>query len=43
MSRLKWVQKFQLGRILSISFCVENTTFHPAPDHEETTLLVFDE
>jgi hypothetical protein len=38
LSRLKWVQKFQLGRILSISFRVEDAAFERDADHAEVEL-----
>jgi hypothetical protein len=41
LTRLKWTQRFQLGRILSISFCVEDAAFQRHPDHEEVVLVDF--
>ena len=41
MARLKWVQRFQLGRILSISFCVEDAAFERDADHEDVVLVDF--
>jgi hypothetical protein len=39
LSRLKWVQKFHLGRILSISFRVEDAAFVRDADHAEVESL----
>jgi hypothetical protein len=41
LTHLKWSQRFQLGRILSISFCVEDAAFTRHPDHEEVILADF--